>query len=116
MNKQRWNEVIFPALVIIVAITMFIVITVFLFTDKGYGKSVDLVPVISFDHSKCQYPNRLSNPIDGCDNSDPARPECMKFGTEDCDLPTQDELESVSEPIVAPTASESVKANKCIEL
>lgn len=41
-----------------------------------------------FDHGLCQYPERLSNPVDGCDNSDPARPECVtKFGTEDCDLP-----------------------------
>lgn len=40
-----------------------------------------------FDHSQCQYPNRLSNPENGCDNTDPARPECMKFGTEDCDIP-----------------------------
>jgi len=43
-----------------------------------------------FDHSNCQYPARLSNPVDGCDNSDPARPECMKGGVEDCDLPTPD--------------------------
>ena len=31
-----------------------------------------------FDHSNCQYPDRWSNPADGCDNSDPAVPECMK--------------------------------------
>lgn len=31
-----------------------------------------------FDHSNCQYPDRWSNPIDGCDNSDPAVPECIK--------------------------------------
>lgn len=31
-------------------------------------------PVV-FDHSQCQYPDRLTNPIDGCDNSDPAVPE-----------------------------------------
>ena len=42
-----------------------------------------------FDHSQCQYPNRLSNPPDGCDNSDPARPECMKYGTEDCNIPME---------------------------
>lgn len=41
----------------------------------------DAVP---FDHSQCQYPSRASNPVDGCDNSDPARPECMKLGEEDC--------------------------------
>ena len=31
-----------------------------------------------FDHSNCQYPDRWSNPADGCDNSDPAVPECIK--------------------------------------
>ena len=30
------------------------------------------------DHSNCQYPDRWSNPVDGCDNSDPAVPECIK--------------------------------------
>lgn len=32
----------------------------------------------AFDHSNCQYPDRWSNPPDGCDNSDPAVPECIK--------------------------------------
>lgn len=36
-----------------------------------------------FDHSNCQYPDRWSNPADGCDNSDPAVPECIKaFSTQ----------------------------------
>ena len=42
----------------------------------------------SFDHSQCQYPLRQSNPPNGCDNTDPARPECMKGGIEDCTIPT----------------------------
>jgi len=33
---------------------------------------------VQFDHSNCQYPERWSNPVDGCDNSDPAVPECIK--------------------------------------
>jgi len=33
---------------------------------------------VPFDHSNCQYPDRWSNPADGCDNSDPAVPECIK--------------------------------------
>lgn len=33
---------------------------------------------IVFDHTNCQYPERWSNPADGCDNSDPAVPECIK--------------------------------------
>lgn len=32
----------------------------------------------NFDHSNCQYPDRWSNPADGCDNSDPAVPQCIK--------------------------------------
>lgn len=32
----------------------------------------------AFDHSNCQYPDRWSNPVNGCDNSDPAVPECIK--------------------------------------
>lgn len=37
-----------------------------------------------FDHSNCQYPDRWSNPPDGCDNSDPAVPECIKaFSTKE---------------------------------
>lgn len=34
-----------------------------------------------FDHSNCQYPTRWSNPPDGCDNSDPAVPECVGKGS-----------------------------------
>lgn len=76
---------------------------------------IALVPPASaavpeFDHSNCQYPNRLSNPPDGCDNSDPARPECMKFGLEDCDLPYQDGSTPISTPSVDPAASQSVPA------
>jgi len=37
-----------------------------------------------FSHENCQYPDRWSNPIDGCDNSDPAVPECIKaFSTKE---------------------------------
>lgn len=37
-----------------------------------------------FDHSNCQYPDRWSNPVNGCDNSDPAVPECIKaFSTKE---------------------------------
>lgn len=31
-----------------------------------------------FSYEYCQYPDRWSNPVDGCDNSDPAVPECIK--------------------------------------
>lgn len=32
----------------------------------------------AFDHSGCQYPDRWSNPEGGCDNTDPAIPECLE--------------------------------------
>lgn len=28
----------------------------------------------SYDHSQCQYPQRVTNPADACDNSDPCDP------------------------------------------
>lgn len=64
----------------------------------------------AFDHSQCQYPNRLSNPPDGCDNSDPARPECMKFGTEDCEIPLP--VEPV-DPIIEQPKAEPVPIVIC---
>lgn len=40
--------------------------------------SKEATAAVAFDHSNCQYPDRWSNPVDGCDNSDPAVPECIK--------------------------------------
>lgn len=73
----------------------------------------------AYDHSNCQYPLRFSNPPDGCDNSDPARPECVvKYGTEDCNIPLPDELLSSQTPKSSPVAShevKKVKASACNE-
>jgi len=44
---------------------------------RPYIAALDGEPA-PFDHSNCQYPERWSNPKDGCDNSDPAVPECIK--------------------------------------
>ena len=45
---------------------------------------------VPFDHSQCQYPDRTTNPPDGCDNSDPANPYCAVKGLpEDCQEQTQ---------------------------
>lgn len=69
-------------------------------TEYIESPTVEVLP----DHSNCQYPNRLSNPPDGCDNSDPARPECVtKFGTEDCDIPYPEQLEIIEVPLVVTT-------------
>jgi hypothetical protein len=37
---------------------------------------------VEFDHSGCQYPDRLSNPPAGCDNSDPPCGEVAKGAAE----------------------------------
>lgn len=39
----------------------------------------------SFDHSPCQYPDRTTNPPNGCDNSDPCDPANVKGGTGYCE-------------------------------
>lgn len=36
---------------------------------------------VEFDHSNCQYPDRKSNPPNGCDNTDPPCGEEAKGGT-----------------------------------
>lgn len=38
-----------------------------------------------FDHSNCQYPDRTTNPPNGCDNSDPCDPANVKGDTGDCE-------------------------------
>lgn len=55
----------------------------------------------AFDHSDCQYPNRDTNPPNGCDNSDPACPETIKYGY-DCEPKT---AEPVTEQPTAPVQS-----------
>lgn len=37
-----------------------------------------------FDHSQCQYPDRTTNPPNGCDNSDPCDPANVKGGSGEC--------------------------------
>lgn len=61
---------------------LFVVAALFLF----YAVLAQAAPAASsqspapFDHSNCQYPNRETNPPNGCDNSDPACPETIKYG------------------------------------
>lgn len=52
----------------------------------------------TFDHSNCQYPDRTTNPVDGCDNSDPCDPAQTKGGSGDC-LPigTADKQQAIAE-------------------
>ncbi len=37
-----------------------------------------------FDHSQCQYPDRTTNPPNGCDNTDPCDPANTKGGSGEC--------------------------------
>lgn len=60
-----------------------------------------------FDHSQCQYPYRASNPVDGCDNSDPACPLEIKGGSCESYVPTPEEITpyippAVTEPAITP--------------
>lgn len=60
---------------VIIAIIMFI----WFLSQLGYFKPK------TFNHNKCMYPVRTTNPPNGCDNSDPANPYCAVKGLpEDC--------------------------------
>lgn len=61
-----------------------------------------------FDHSNCQYPERWTNPANGCDNSDPAVPECIKaaYSQESeaaCIAEYVKQYEQQDQPAAAPT-------------
>lgn len=93
MRTDRLQSV-FWFLVVVFAI-------LFLWHDLARG----LAP---FDHANCQYPERASNPPDGCDNSDPARPECMKLGVEDCSIPSKEVQSPAPVEKTAPAPSQPV--------
>lgn len=104
-----YKEDVWPIVVVVLVVAALAVWGYVALVPPVGAAAADPVP---FDHSNCQYPNRVSNPPDGCDNSDPARPECMKIGIEDCDLPRQDGSIPISTPSVDPAASQSVTAQK----
>jgi hypothetical protein len=54
-------------------------VILFLAVIKSASAQEQPAPAV-FDHSACQYPDRETNPPNGCDNSDPACPETIKFG------------------------------------
>jgi len=49
--------------------------------EHNTAKAAESAP---FDHSGCQYPDRTTNPANGCDNSDPCDPAQTKGGSGDC--------------------------------
>lgn len=107
--KNLWTNVIIPALVILVAIVIFVFIAIKLITDEPVAGASS--PAQGFDHSVCQYPDRLSNPVDGCDNTDPACPEIAK-GALKC---PSDVVQPVFSPSVSPVPSQSPKKSVCLE-
>jgi hypothetical protein len=109
MNKDLWNNVIVPALVIIVAVAAFLWLAVTMIgaDPTAYG-ATDPAQERPFDHSNCQYPNRTTNPPDGCDNSDPCDPANTKGGSGECN----DVIPTIV-PTVAPAASQRVESSTC---
>lgn len=63
----------------------------------------------AFDHMTCQYPSRQSNPVDGCDNTDPACPEEIKGGT--C-KPHVEAKDKTPQPTAQPTKAPIVEPAK----
>lgn len=66
-----------------------------------------------FDHSQCQYPDRTTNPADGCDNSDPCDPaSAAKGGSGDCaPVGTAEKQQAIAEHDAAFQAQQPV--NQC---
>lgn len=110
MARYDRKDVIPVVVMIVVAIVAAIAIGLWLHNSSRSAYAAEP----AFDHSGCQYPERLSNPPNGCDNSDPARPECMKFGIEDCSLPKPDD-QPVFETETPSAASPAVKTSNCKE-
>lgn len=73
MRSRYDREDIIPIVVMVVAVAVTAWLAwFFLFEDREVARAA-----APFDHSNCQYPTRSSNPPNGCDNSDPAVPECV---------------------------------------
>lgn len=73
---------------------------------------------VVFDHTSCQYPERWSNPADGCDNSDPAVPECIKAastqaGEQQCITEFIKQQQNVSTPTASTTLELKQEPTEC---
>lgn len=71
----------------------------------------------AFSHANCQYPDRWTNPPNGCDNSDPAVPECIKsFNTEqgekDC-IAAYVAQQQPSVPVEQPKPAQTPEVAQC---
>lgn len=68
IKKAFWISVfVFDAIALAILIW-------FLYIYPNTAPKVGAMPQPAFSHENCQYPDRDSNPPDGCDNSDPCDP------------------------------------------
>ena len=70
------------------------------------------------DHSNCQYPERWTNPVNGCDNSDPAVPECIRAANTQeseaaCIAAFVQQHEAAAQPVPTTTATPAPSTNTC---
>ena len=73
-NQRRFMKKALP-FVIVAAVSVLVTASSFALFPTNTKQTQ---AATTFDHSNCQYPDRWSNPANGCDNSDPAVPECIK--------------------------------------
>lgn len=105
----------FEILVILIAAGLFLWLAWWLlFANREVANAAT-----AFDPSNCQYPGRTSNPPGGCDNSDPAVPECVLAPDEAACIKAFTEGKDVSKPgygnTVAPAPLETVNPQKTVE-
>jgi len=112
-----YKEDVWPVVVVIIVIAVLAIWGYVALVPPAGAAAAEPVP---FDHSNCQYPERWSNPPTGCDNSDPAVPECIKgISTEsaekaciDAFVKRYNDTQPISTPSVDPAASQSVTPTK----
>ena len=75
-RPQSWAVKLALAALAILVLASFLLLS----RGKAASEQVPTPSNVAFDHPNCQYPNRNTNPPNGCDNSDPACPETIKLG------------------------------------
>lgn len=109
MNKRATLMAFLPAIVL----GAFYVTGLAMAGNVGYeAGNPTQVSAQTFDHSNCQYPDRTSNPANGCDNSDPCDPANVKGGDGSCAdaKPAQPVIEPVAP--VTPAPEPAVRCGK----
>jgi PBP1b-binding outer membrane lipoprotein LpoB len=101
-------------MVAILALALFIVGIDAVLPVETRPQPANASDTLPFDHSNCQYPDRWSNPVDGCDNSDPAVPECIKaFSTKEGEDACIAQIISDQQPKPIPTVIEQPAVAEC---